>query len=111
MKSIYFWRTLSITEYIIAPTNTIAKIPSTIETGIQRGAVTHHQDQLMTLVSLSTKNTRNNRLRKLVPPKVIEDFALSIWILPFYGCDILYNFLFSMLSVGIVCVVWVSTSQ
>ena len=33
----------------------------TIPNGIQRGAVTHHQDQSMTLVSLSIRKVRNRK--------------------------------------------------
>ena len=37
----------------------------------QMGAVIHHQDQLMTLLSLSPKNKRNKSVRMLIP---LDDF-------------------------------------
>jgi len=41
---------------------------------IQRGAVTHHHDQSITLVSLSTRNTMN----KIIDVDVPEDFVVDI---------------------------------
>lgn len=76
-KSIYhLWSRFVTPAAIIAQTNTITKHTTTMARGSHRGAVTHHQDQVMTLVSLSTRNTRNRRLRKLVPPTVTEDLLL-----------------------------------
>ena len=84
-KSIYLsWSRFVTPATMIAQTKTIAKTPTTMATGIQSGAVTHHQDQVMTLVSLRTRNTRNKRLRKLVPPTVTVDFALLICWMPFF---------------------------
>lgn len=76
-KGIYnFWSLFVVPAIIIATTNATTKHPITTAIGIQRGAVTHHQDQVITFVSLRTRNTRNKRLRKLVPPTVTEYLLL-----------------------------------
>jgi cytochrome c biogenesis protein CcdA len=77
----------------MAHSNISKRMPNTNAMGIQSGAVTHHQDHVITLVSLSTRNTKNKRLKKLVPQTVTEDFVLLfimsfLWfqcIIPFHG--------------------------
>ena len=76
---------------MIATTSKTTIAPSANPTGIQRGAVTHHQDQLMTWVSLSTRNVKNKRLQKLVPPTVTDDFGFLIYISPFEGFIFYYT--------------------
>ena len=39
-----------------------------------KGAVTHHHDQLIAWVNFSTKNTRNNKPIKVIPPLELELF-------------------------------------
>jgi hypothetical protein len=53
------------------------KITNTIQIpiGIQSGAVTHHHDQSMTLVNLSTKKIRNNTPHIDIP---LLEFVLFI---------------------------------
>ena len=76
-KSIYLsWSRFVTPATMIAQTKTTMKMTPARATGIQSGAVTHHQDQVMTSVSLRTRNTRNKKLRKLVPPTVTEDLLL-----------------------------------
>lgn len=41
--------------------------PKTRATGIQRGEVTHHQDQLIVPVSFRTRKIKNNTIPKLIP--------------------------------------------
>lgn len=83
-KSIYHLSSRFVTPAaMIAQTKATTQMTTTRATGIQSGAVTHHQDQVMTLVSLRTRNTRNKRLRKLVPHTVTDDFALLICWMPF----------------------------
>ena len=67
--------TTTITQII---TNTIATSPS----GTHNGAVTHHQDQLMTLVSLRTRNVMNNIPQNPFPP-IIVVFSLDILLVSF----------------------------
>src|SRR3990167_833724 len=43
-------------------------IPTNNPVGIHSGAVTHHQDQLIRSVSLSTRNTTNSTSGRLTPP-------------------------------------------
>ena len=84
-KSIYLsWLRFVTPAAMIAQTKTTAEMTTARAIGIQSGAVTHHQDQVMTSVSLRTRNTRNKRLRKLVPPTVTVDFALLICWMPFF---------------------------
>ena len=45
--------------------------PIIIALGIQRGAVIHHQLQLITFVNFNVRNTRNRSPVKLVPPNWI----------------------------------------
>ena len=45
-------------------------------TGIQSGAVTHHQDQEIVLVSFRIKNTINKTLGKFDPPATIGVFII-----------------------------------
>ena len=53
---------------------TIIKKPNDISKGIQRGEVTHHQDQSILPVNLSTKNTMNKTAVKLNPvPELLFD--------------------------------------
>lgn len=54
---------------------------NTIDNGIQRGAVTHHQDQSIFPVSFRTKKTINNTDVKLRP----LDLELLILILDLFG--------------------------
>jgi hypothetical protein len=75
----------------IATTSKRIIAPSANPTGIHRGAVTHHQDQLMTWVSLSTRNVKNKRLQKLVPPTVTDDFGFLIYVSPFEGFMFYYT--------------------
>ena len=53
-------------------------IPNTIAiaTGIQSGAVTHHQDQEIVLVSFRIRNTINKTLGKFDPPATIGVFIM-----------------------------------
>ena len=43
-----------------------------IENGIQIGEVTHHQDQLIVLVSFNTRKMRNNTVPTPTPPVVVS---------------------------------------
>ena len=42
-------------------------------TGIHKGAVTHHQDHVMRLVSLRVRNIRNNTIVVLIPEDDLDD--------------------------------------
>ena len=69
---------LKITVKIMTAQSTTTKMPSRSPNGIHKGAVTHHHDQSITLVSLSTRNVRNRRFRKLVPPTATLDVFVSL---------------------------------
>ena len=56
------------------------KIQPARTNGIQRGEVTHHQDQSMFPVNLRTKNTTNNTPVKPIPDE--EDFDAIIYYIP-----------------------------
>lgn len=51
-----------------------------IPIGAQSGAVIHHQDQLITLVSFNTRNVMNNRPKKPFPPTIVV-FSFDISLL------------------------------
>ena len=60
------------------PLNTIYSktITIIIATGIHNGLVTHHQDQAIRLVNLSTRNTMNKIVPKPAPPAAFELSAM-----------------------------------
>ena len=58
----------------------IMKIPTARATGIQRGEVTHHQDQSIFPVSFNTKNTTNRTAVKLSPLPVFDFFDIIYYI-------------------------------
>lgn len=49
-----------------------------IITGIQNGANTHHQDHEIVLVNFSTRNTKNRRVEKLIPPAPAFELELLL---------------------------------
>ena len=68
--------TTTITQII---TNTITTNPS----GTHNGAVTHHQDQLITLVNFRTRNVMNNKPKKPFPPTIVVFSLDMIYLSPF----------------------------
>ena len=64
------WQRLTrvLTHEIMNATTPKSAIPIIIALGIQRGAVIHHQLQLITFVNFNVRNTRNRSPVKLVPP-------------------------------------------
>ena len=65
---------------ITTPKNTTPKIANTNANGIQRGEVTHHQDQSMFPVNLRTKNTMKRTADKLKPvPELLFDDAIILF--------------------------------
>ena len=55
------------------------KIPKVKANGIQRGEVTHHQDQSMLCVNFSTKKIMNSKLGSPIP--VVDlDFIILIFL-------------------------------
>lgn len=48
--------------------NTITHAAKNKTKGIQSGAVTHHQDHVITLQSLRTRNIKNNTVQIPTPP-------------------------------------------
>jgi hypothetical protein len=64
----------------ITTKKTIVRIESANPIGIQRGEVTHHQDQSMFPVSLRTKNTMNNTPVNPMPDE--ELFDAIIYYIP-----------------------------
>jgi len=61
----------------ITTKNIITKKERAKATGIQRGEVTHHQDQSIFPVSLRTKNTTNNTPVKPIPDEELFDAILT----------------------------------
>ena len=51
-------------------------IANTIAGVIQRGAVTHHQLHVMTLVSFRTRNVKNKSIGNVIPLLIIILFSL-----------------------------------
>jgi hypothetical protein len=56
----------------------ISRIATPIAKGIQSGAVTHHQDQSITLQSLRTRNTIKVSPPRVIPLPAAPEFLLSI---------------------------------
>lgn len=71
-----FFLTVLIT---LATENASMIMPSTI--GIHSGAVTHHHDHAITLVSFRTRNTMKSSPTKLTPPEVDLSMLIDIGFL------------------------------
>jgi hypothetical protein len=73
----YLWHVLLtlLTKNEISFTN---KYTTTISIAIaippHNGAVIHHHDHVITLVSLRTRNTMNNNPKKVIPPLSVLEF-------------------------------------
>ena len=63
-------------------------------TGIQRGEVTHHQDQSMFPVSLRTKNTTNNTPVNPIPDEdeLFDAIIINLYLI-YLKCCFYFEFL------------------
>lgn len=54
--------------------------PKKAANGIQSGAVTHHHDQVIVPVNLSTRNTKNSKKSGPVPTLIVADELLGVFL-------------------------------
>lgn len=78
----------------ITTNNIIKKTEAIKASGIQRGEVTHHQDQSIFPVSLRTKNITNNKPDRPIPDDEFFEFVdITIIYLIYLKCCFFFEFL------------------